>query len=246
MKEPPLVLDDVSYRYNATDTGGITGVNLHCEPRLWTAVMGPFGAGKSTLLYCASGLLSVSQGTIRVDKVDIASMGEAELTRERRDHIGFVFQNYNLIDAFTCLQNVMLSNLFGGRRMTLQAALGALDTMGLKEYADTYPSDLSGGQQQRVAIARALASKPDIIFADEPTGALDSRSSAMVLDSFEQAVREGRTVLMVTHDPNVAARAHRTVFLVDGRVESVCEGYDAERLAAHLAEMPSLIGGGEQ
>lgn len=242
MDETPLTLDNVSFHY-ALGGLGINDVSLACGTGSWTALMGPSGAGKSTFLYCASGLLPIESGVVSIAGRNLSGMRESDLTRMRRDHIGFVFQDYNLVDAFTCLQNVMLTALFGGPSIKKENALRALSLVGLGDFADSYPADISGGQRQRVAIARALASQPDIIFADEPTGALDSRSASLVLDSFEAVVEQGRTVLMVTHDPNVAARAHRVVFLKDGHVDSICEGYDAERLAMHLADMASTTAG---
>ncbi|OZG48784.1 ABC transporter ATP-binding protein [Bombiscardovia coagulans] len=239
MNEIPLSMSTATYHY-VSGGPGIDDINVQCEPGSWTAVMGPSGAGKSTLLYCASGLLPVSDGSVYIAGRDISKMREKQLTQMRRDHIGFVFQDYNLVEAFTCLQNVMLTYLFGGPKILKDQALRALQVMGLDGFADTYPADMSGGQRQRVSIARALAAEPDIVFADEPTGALDTHSSQMVLDAFDRIIQEGRTVLMVTHDPNVAARAHRTLFLVDGRVHSVCEGYSSEQLASHLANMTNM------
>lgn len=236
MFESPLKMEGVSYHYRAGSCG-IDRIDLECPAGSWTAVMGPSGAGKSTLLYCASGLLPVQEGSVKIAGRDIAGMKDSALTRMRRDHIGFVFQDYNLVEAFTCLQNVMLPQLFGGRGIGSARALEALRVLGLDGYAGQYPADISGGQRQRVAIARALALQPDMVFADEPTGALDTRSSGMVLDAFSTIAEEGATVLMVTHDPNVAARAQRVVFLVDGAVHSVCQGYTAEEIATHLTGM---------
>lgn len=230
-----LSLEGVSYHYGSGGAG-ITDVSLQCPPGSWTAIMGPSGAGKSTLLNCASGLLPVDQGLVHIGQHDLARMGEADLTRVRRDLIGFVFQDYNLVEAFTCLQNVMLSFLFGGPRIEVDDAVRALQAVGLDGFADVYPSDMSGGQRQRVAVARALASRPSVVFADEPTGALDTAGSQLVLDAFGQVAARGSTVLMVTHDPDVAARAGSTVFLVDGRIHSVWSGCTAEQLAMHLAE----------
>lgn len=234
MNEIPLSINKASYHYGPGGAG-IDDIELQCLGGSWTAVMGPSGAGKSTLLYCASGLLPVSGGSICVSGHDISKMHEKQLTQMRRDHIGFVFQDYNLVEAFTCLQNVVLTDLFGGPAISQEQAMHALQVVGLDGFADTYPSDMSGGQRQRVAIARSLAAEPDIVFADEPTGALDTHSSQLVLDAIDRIVQENRTVLMVTHDPNVAARAHRTLFLVDGHVHSVCEGYSNEQLAKELA-----------
>lgn len=239
MNELPLKMEGVSFHYKAGEAG-IDQVGLECSTGSWTAVMGPSGAGKTTLLYCASGLLPVQQGSVEIAGQNIARMKEFALTRMRRDHIGFVFQDYNLVEAFTCLQNVMLPQLFGGPKVGVAQSLQALKILGLDGYAQQYPSDISGGQRQRVAIARALVAQPDMIFADEPTGALDTRSSEMVLDALSTLVESGRTVLMVTHDPNVAAWAQRTVFLVDGTVHSICQGYTAEQLSTHLTSMTQV------
>ncbi|BDR52780.1 ABC transporter ATP-binding protein [Bombiscardovia nodaiensis] len=232
----PLMLSGVSYHYEA-DGPGIDDVSLSCSEGSWTAVMGPSGAGKSTLLYCASGLLPVSSGSVCVGGQELTAMNEQKLTRLRRDHIGFIFQDYNLVEAFSCLQNVMLSDLFGGRRIELSQALAALAQVGLEESANLFPGHLSGGQRQRVAIARALAAQPDMIFADEPTGALDSKSSRMVLTSLRAVVNEGRAVLMVTHDPSVAAEADRVIFVEDGRVRSVLPGGDPHMIAQELTAL---------
>lgn len=239
MNGSPLILDKVSYRYG-TKKGGRTvldGVDLECSPGTWTAIMGPSGAGKSTLLYCAAGLLKAGGGTVLIAGQNPADMKEAALTRLRRDHLSFVFQDYNLVEAFTCLQNVMLTDLFGGRKIPVPTALQALADVGLEGYAATCPTDMSGGQQQRVAVARALAADSELLFADEPTGALDTRSSKAVMDLFNLAAGRGRTILMVTHDPNVAARADRVVFLRDGRVHSTCPGGDPQAIAHRLALM---------
>ena len=229
--QTPLILDKVCYDYGTRQkqvTSVLDEISLECQTGTWTAIMGPSGAGKSTLLYCAAGLLKVRQGRVAIAGENLTRMKEKELTRLRRDHIGY---------AFTCLQNTMLSSLFGGRRIPVQAALSALSNVGLEGYANTYPADMSGGQQQRVAIARSLAASPEIIMADEPTGALDTHSSREVMDLFDLAVRSGQTILMVTHDPNVAARAHRVIFLQDGRIQAVCPGGDPQTIAQQLAIM---------
>ena len=245
IRQTPLILDRISYDYGARKEGGtgvLEEVSLECRVGTWTAIMGPSGAGKSTLLYCAAGLLKASQGRVIVDGQDLTRMREEELTRLRRDHIGFVFQDYNLVNAFTCLQNTMLSSLFGGRRIPASAALAALADVGLDGCAKKYPAEMSGGQRQRVAIARTLAANPEIIMADEPTGALDTHSSHAVMDLFGLAVQRGRTILMVTHDPNVAALAHRVVFLQDGHIKAACPGGDPQSIARQLASMDEVAG----
>ncbi|WP_445337933.1 ABC transporter ATP-binding protein [Bifidobacterium sp. ESL0822] len=241
--QTPLILNKICYDYGRRQKQGarvLDEISLECQAGTWTAIMGPSGAGKSTLLYCAAGLLQVRQGSVAIAGEDLTRMKEWELTRLRRDHIGFVFQDYNLVNAFTCLQNTMLSSLFGGRKISAQAALSALSNVGLEGYANTYPADMSGGQQQRVAIARSLAASPEIIMADEPTGALDTHSSREVMDLFDLAVRSGQTILMVTHDPNVAARAHRVIFLQDGRIQAACPGGDPQTIAQQLASMDAV------
>ncbi|WEV52615.1 ABC transporter ATP-binding protein [Bifidobacterium sp. ESL0704] len=234
--EAPLVAQHVSYRYGG-GTPVLEDVSLVGEAGSWTAVMGPSGAGKSTFLYCCAGLLKPELGEVTVAGCALERMKERDLTRLRRDHIGFVFQDYNLVPAFTCLQNVMLSDLFGGPKIDTQAAVGALADVGLSGYANKYPADMSGGQRQRVSIARALASCPQVLFADEPTGALDTRSSRTVMNLFRTVATRGTTILMVTHDPNVAACADRVMFLVDGCVHSTCSGESAANIAGRLALM---------
>jgi putative ABC transport system ATP-binding protein len=234
--EVPLVAQHVSYRYG----GGpqiLEDVSMVGETGSWTAVMGPSGAGKSTFLYCCAGLLKPGSGVVSVAGQLLGNMKERDLTRLRRDHIGFVFQDYNLVPAFTCLQNVMLSDLFGGPTIPTQAGCSALADVGLAGYENKYPADMSGGQRQRVSIARALASRPQILFADEPTGALDTKSSSEIMGLFRTVAVRGTTILMVTHDPNVAACADRVMFLVDGRVHSTCSGESAADIAGRLALM---------
>lgn len=234
--EAPLVAQHVSYRYG-DGAQVLQDLSLVGETGSWTAVMGPSGAGKSTFLYCCAGLLKPESGEVTVAGHALERMKERDLTRLRRDHIGFVFQDYNLVPAFTCLQNVMLSDLFGGPKIETQTAVNALVDVGLAGYENKYPADMSGGQRQRVSIARALASHPQVLFADEPTGALDTKSSRTVMGLFRKVAKRGTTILMVTHDPNVAACADRVMFLVDGRVHSACSGESAANVASRLALM---------
>jgi putative ABC transport system ATP-binding protein len=183
----------------------------------FTAVMGPSGSGKSTLLHCAAGLDRPDEGRVVLAGTDLSALSETALTRLRRDRIGFVFQSFNLVSALTASQNVALPLRLAGRRPSAAAIQAALAEVGLANRGDHRPGELSGGEQQRVAIARALVTRPDVLFADEPTGALDTRSSREVLGLFRQAVdRHQQTVIMVTHDPVAAAYADRVLFLSDG------------------------------
>ncbi|WSY19034.1 ABC transporter ATP-binding protein (plasmid) [Embleya sp. NBC_00896] len=185
----------------------------------FTAIMGPSGSGKSTLMHCMAGLDSVSSGSATIGEIELVGLGDRQLTRLRRDRIGFVFQAFNLLPTLTALENITLPAAIAGRKPDRDWLARVVDTVGLRDRLAHRPSQLSGGQQQRVACARALASKPDIIFADEPTGNLDSRSGTEILSFLRISVRElGRTVVMVTHDPVAASYADRVVFLSDGRI----------------------------
>ncbi|MEV4015114.1 ABC transporter ATP-binding protein [Nonomuraea angiospora] len=204
----------------------------------FTAVMGPSGSGKSTLLQCAAGLDRPDSGQVLLTGVDLATLDEHRLTVLRRDRIGFVFQAFNLISALTAAQNVRLPLLLGGRRPSDEEVGWALAAVGLAERAGHRPSELSGGQQQRVAIARALITKPAVMFADEPTGALDTRSGRDVLDLLRTVVdQHGRTVIMVTHDPVAASYADSVVFLTDGRMIDMMERPTADQVAARMTHL---------
>ena len=185
----------------------------------FTAIMGPSGSGKSTLLHCLAGLDTPTAGRVLIGGLDLSGLDDKHLTRLRRDRIGFVFQAYNLIPTLTTLENITLPAALAGRRPDTAWLDTVIDTMGLADRLRHRPSELSGGQQQRVAIARALASRPTVLFADEPTGNLDSTSSAEVLAMLRETVqRDGQTILMVTHDPKAATAADRVLFLADGRI----------------------------
>jgi putative ABC transport system ATP-binding protein len=185
----------------------------------FTAVMGPSGSGKSTLLHCLAGLDRVTGGEVWIGDTELSSLSERAVTNLRRDRIGFVFQSFNLLPALSAGANIRLVLDIAGRRADPQWWDTVLDAVGLRDRLDHRPSQLSGGQQQRVAVARALIGRPDIVFADEPTGNLDSRSGAQLLDLLRRSVREfGQTVVMVTHDPVAASYADRAVFLADGRI----------------------------
>lgn len=185
----------------------------------FTAVMGPSGSGKSTLMHCMAGLDYLTRGQVFVGERELTGLSDKELTRLRRDHIGFVFQQFNLVPTLTAAENITLPGDLAGRKPDREWLDGVVAATGLADRLGHRPSELSGGQQQRVAVARALAGKPDIIFADEPTGNLDSRSGAEILGFMSRAVDElGQTIVMVTHDPVAAGYADNAVFLNDGRI----------------------------
>ena len=194
-------------------------VSLDVPAGSFTAVMGPSGSGKSTLMHCMAGLDTVTSGQLWIGDTDITGLRERQLTRLRRDRVGFVFQAYNLLPVLSAAANITLPLDIAGRDPDPAWLATVLDTVGLADRLTHRPAELSGGQQQRVAVARALASRPDLVFADEPTGNLDSRSGAEVLGLLRRTVREfGQTVVMVTHDPVAASYADRVVFLADGRI----------------------------
>ena len=194
-------------------------VSLEIGARSFTAIMGPSGSGKSTLMHCMAGLDSADGGRVWIGGTEITALPERRLTRLRRDHVGFVFQAYNLLPALTAADNITLPLDIAGRSADRAWLDAVVDTVGLGSRLRHRPAELSGGQQQRVAIARALAGRPEIIFADEPTGNLDSHAGAEVLDLLRRCVREfGQTIVMVTHDPAAACYADRVVFLADGRI----------------------------
>lgn len=221
------------------DVVAVNDVSLRISPASWVAIMGPSGSGKSTLLLCLAGLLRASSGKVVLGNVDITAASESVLTKMRRGSIGFIFQQYNLIPALNVGHNVDLPSRFGRHLHSQQQIEKALADVGLDSLTDSRPDNLSGGQQQRVAIARALISKPTVLFADEPTGALDVKSGATVLDNFRQLVSSGTSVVMVTHDPNVAARADRVLFLVDGQITSDMNNPDAATISKLLVGLES-------
>ncbi len=185
----------------------------------FTAIMGPSGSGKSTLMHCAAGLDDVTSGSIMIGDSEITGMKEKQLTQLRRDKVGFIFQAYNLVPTLNAIENITLPMTLAGRKPDDAWVTNVVDTVGLTKRLKHRPSELSGGQQQRVAVARALASRPDIIFADEPTGNLDSSTSAEILAFMQKAARElGQTIVMVTHDPSAASYADRVLFLADGKI----------------------------
>jgi putative ABC transport system ATP-binding protein len=197
----------------------LRGVSLTLERGRYTAVMGPSGSGKSTLMHCLAGLDAVSRGEVWVGGTQVTGLSDAGLTRLRRERVGFVFQTFNLLPTLTAEENIRLPLSIAGRRADPGWFDTVVDAVGLRDRLGHRPSELSGGQQQRVACARALVSRPEVVFADEPTGNLDSRSGAEVLGFLRRSVDEfGQTVVMVTHDPVAAGFADRVVFLGDGQV----------------------------
>jgi putative ABC transport system ATP-binding protein len=197
----------------------------------FTAIMGPSGSGKSTLMHALAGLDRLTSGSIWIGEVELSKLKDKKLTRLRRDHIGFVFQAFNLVPTVTAAENIVLPMRLAGRKPDRGWLDHVIATVGLQHRLDHRPSELSGGQQQRVAVARALASQPHIIFADEPTGNLDSRTGAEILSFMRQAVRElGQTIVMVTHDPVAAAYADRAVFLADGCIVDDLDDPTADRV----------------
>jgi putative ABC transport system ATP-binding protein len=197
----------------------LDGVTISFEPSRFTAIMGPSGSGKSTLLHCLAGLDDLTEGSVFIGETSLATLNDKQLTELRRKQVGFIFQAYNLIPTLTALENIMLPMMLGGEAGDEAWIERVIETIGLASRLQHRPSELSGGQQQRVAVARALASRPTIIFADEPTGNLDSNSGAEVLNFMRGAVDEfGQTIVMVTHDPYAAAYADRVVFLADGHI----------------------------
>ena len=201
----------------------------------WTAVMGPSGSGKSTLLHCAAGLERVDAGQVLLGDTDLTAASDRALTALRRDRIGFVFQSFNLIGSLTAAQNVALPLRLAGRRPRGAEVRETLALVGLADRARHRPRELSGGQQQRVAIARAMVTRPDVLFADEPTGALDSSAARVVLDLMRQMADAGQSIVMVTHDPAAAARANAVIFLRDGRVVDRLAGAGPREVADRLA-----------
>jgi putative ABC transport system ATP-binding protein len=216
----------------------VDNVSLSFPAGSFTAVMGPSGSGKSTLLQCAAGLDRPSAGTVSIGGTHLAGLGETALTRLRRDRVGFVFQSFNLMPSLTAAQNVELPLRLAGRKAGPNVVQAALAAVGLAGRARHRPSELSGGQQQRVAIARALVTGPQVLFADEPTGALDTTTSREVLELLSGLVTERNlTVILVTHDPVAAAYAVRVIFLADGRIADTVERPAAEAIAARMTRL---------
>jgi putative ABC transport system ATP-binding protein len=228
---------DLTKVYGSGDTTvrALDNVNVEFEAARFTAIMGPSGSGKSTLMHCVAGLDSVTHGQVFIGGVELSKLSDKELTELRRDRIGFVFQAFNLLPMLTALENITLPIDLAGRAPDQAWVDSVIDTVGLRDRLRHRPSELSGGQQQRVAVARALATKPQIVFADEPTGNLDSRSSGEILSFMRAAVQDlQQTIVMVTHDPGAAGYADRVVFLGDGRIVDELEKPTAKRVLDRL------------
>jgi putative ABC transport system ATP-binding protein len=227
--------DAVTRRYGEGEAAvdALRGVSLDVPAGQFTAIMGPSGSGKSTLMHLLAGLDRPTAGSVYVGTEDITTMSDKALTKLRREHIGFVFQSFNLLPTLSAEENVLLPLTIAGRKIPRETLDALLERVGLAERRRHRPSELSGGQQQRVAIARALISQPTVLFADEPTGNLDSNAGAQVLGLLRDAVDlDGQTTVMVTHDPLAAARADRVLFLADGRIVSdVAQPTEADVLA---------------
>ncbi len=220
-----------TYGSDTTAVTALGGVDVEFAKGRFTAIMGPSGSGKSTLMHCVAGLDTLTSGQVFIGDVELGTLSEKELTRLRRDRIGFVFQAFNLIPTLTASENITLPiDLAGGKADTAWVDQ-VVDTVGLRDRLDHRPSELSGGQQQRVAVARALASQPEIVFADEPTGNLDSSTSGEILAFMHNAVEElGQTIVMVTHDPVSASYAQRVLFLADGQIVDEMADPTSERV----------------
>jgi putative ABC transport system ATP-binding protein len=207
------------YGTGETQVVALDDVTIDFRAGEFTAIMGPSGSGKSTLMHCVAGLDSLTGGRVFIGDTDLTSLNDKNLTVLRREKVGFIFQAFNLIPTLTARENIELPLSLAGRKPDHEWMENVIATVGLADRVDHRPSELSGGQQQRVAVARALATRPEIVFADEPTGNLDSRAGGEILTFMEQAVRElGQTIVMVTHDPLAAGHAGRVVFLNDGRI----------------------------
>ncbi|MEU8387327.1 ABC transporter ATP-binding protein [Micromonospora sp. NPDC048842] len=240
MTRDAIRLRNVTRTYGAGD-GAVTALNdlsLSFTEGTFTAVMGPSGSGKSTLLQCAAGLDRPTSGSVLLGETDLTTLNETKLTLLRRERIGFVFQSFNLLPALTAEQNVALPLRLAGRRPGRSQVQDVLAQVGLAGRAKHRPGEMSGGQQQRVAIARALITQPEVLFGDEPTGALDSTTSREVLTMLRAMVDEQRqTIVMVTHDPVAASYADRVVFLADGHLNGELEAPTAEAVAARMTQM---------
>jgi len=213
----------------------LNGIDVEFGSREFTAIMGPSGSGKSTLLHCLAGLDALTDGRVYIGDTDLGSLDDNQLTRLRRDNVGFVFQAYNLVPTLNAMENITLPMDIAGRKPDQDWVDRIVDTIGIRDRLHHRPAELSGGEQQRVAAARALAGRPDIIFADEPSGNLDSTSGAELLGFMQEAVKQlGQTIVMVTHDPAAAGYADRVVFLADGVVVGEMLEPTRERILDHI------------
>jgi putative ABC transport system ATP-binding protein len=223
------------YGSGDTEVRALDDVTVDFDAGRFTAIMGPSGSGKSTLMHCVAGLDSLTSGQVFIGETDLTTLSDKELTQVRRDQVGFVFQSFNLIPTLTASENITLPLDLAGRKAEPGWVDQVVQTVGLGDRLRHRPSELSGGQQQRVAVARALAARPAIIFADEPTGNLDSRAGAEILGFMQRAVTDlDQTIVMVTHDPVAAAYSSRVVFLADGRIVDELAEPTADQLIDRL------------
>jgi len=228
-------LTDITKVYQGGVTGALNGVSLSIDRGEFSAIMGPSGSGKSTLLNLVAGLDRPSSGSVVVGGTELGRLGEAGLARFRRDRVGFVFQFFHLLPNLTALENVLIPAQLKGRTSVEAAGRKLLSRLGIDDIAHRYPAKLSGGQQQRVAIARALINQPDLLLADEPTGALDTKSGDQVMELLAQLHQQGQTIVLVTHDPKLATRyAARVISIMDGRVVDDARLETAERKPADV------------
>jgi len=226
------------YGHGDNQVRALDGLSVEFRRGEFTAIMGPSGSGKSTLMHCLAGLDIASSGTVAIGATDLTGLSDKKMTKLRRDRIGFVFQAYNLVPTLTAIENITLPLDIAGKKPNAQWLQQIITTLGLGDRLTHRPSELSGGQQQRVACARALVSQPEIIFGDEPTGNLDSRSSGEVLGILRESVnRLGQTVVIVTHDPRAASYSDRVVFLADGHIVDEMRQPTAERVLDHMKKL---------
>jgi putative ABC transport system ATP-binding protein len=229
-----------SYGSGPTAVHALENVSVDLTAGEFTAIMGPSGSGKSTLMHCLAGLDSITSGVVAIGNVELAGLSDKKLTALRRDRIGFVFQSFNLVPTLTAIENITLPMAIAGRTPDRDWLRTVIDTLGLGDRLGHRPAQLSGGQQQRVAVGRALAGRPAIVFADEPTGNLDSRSSSEVLGMLRRSVDQlGQTVVMVTHDAHAAAYADRVLFLADGRIVDELWAPTAETVLDRMKRLES-------
>lgn len=237
---PVVAATSISKVFGSGDTAvtALNEVSIEFARGSFSAIMGPSGSGKSTLMHLLAGLDTPTSGQIRISETDITRLNDTQLTQLRRKKVGFVFQAFNLVPTLTAEQNITLPALLANEQVDRAWFDVVVSTLGLTERLDHKPHELSGGQQQRVAVARALHGHPDVIFADEPTGNLDSRAGAEVLSLLRSSSREmQQTIIMVTHDPNAASYAERVVMLADGKLSGELHGADAPQISTALAQL---------
>ena len=227
-----------TYGTGDTEVHALAGVDVEFERGRFTAIMGPSGSGKSTLMHCAAGLDDLTSGTVHIGDVELGTLSERDLTLLRRDKVGFIFQAYNLLPTLTARENLTLPLDLAGTKPDPAWLVDVIESVGLQDRLGHRPDELSGGQQQRVAVARALVGRPEIVFADEPTGNLDSVTGGEVLDFLRSAVDDlGQTLVLVTHDASAAARADRVLFLGDGRIVDEMVDPDADAIFDRIREL---------